>query len=273
MIGVTRENLEALPNDIRHEAIHGLLARVDLAELQPPSYLSKDVDEMSIKELRGVIEHSGMSHAGLLEKAELVERAREALATLESESAPASEAASPSHSAGEARERSEPTEMSGFAAMGAKPAELVAGSKQAKQRLGGTMVEKFDFSRAASFVQLALGVQDQVLVRSEAAEESNGEAAVEAEEERAALIAKMEELASGRIKVLLAEVPQVYEATEECVVCLNAESESPPDAILYQCGHQCVHFQCASKLRKCPLCRAAIAAVLPIPTSSSSPKS
>ena len=94
-----------------------------------------------------------------------------------------------------------------------------------------------------------------------------GEDAEDAAEVKAGLVGRIEQLLAGRVQVLLDEVPQVFEPTEECVVCLGTEVEGAPDAVLYQCGHKCVHFVCAAKLRRCPLCRAAIAAVLPLATS------
>jgi tRNA(Leu) C34 or U34 (ribose-2'-O)-methylase TrmL len=98
-----------------------------------------------------------------------------------------------------------------------------------------------------------------VSMRPPGSAEDEGEA-----EEVAAVVARLGEVLSGRVEVLLEEVPQVFEPTEECVVCLGTETEGAPNAILYQCGHKCVCLPCASKVRRCPLCRAVVAAVLPV---------
>lgn len=53
------------------------------------------------------------------------------------------------------------------------------------------------------------------------------------------------------------------DATQECVVCLTADTERPVDWIFSACGHRCLCKRCARKLRlcklsttvECPLCR------------------
>ena len=49
--------------------------------------------------------------------------------------------------------------------------------------------------------------------------------------------------------------------SNECCICL----EEKPDVVFYQCGHKCIHESCSKLLlRKCPLCRTSISALLTI---------
>eukprot|EP00657_Telonema_sp_P-1_P007180 TRINITY_DN26875_c0_g1_i1.p1 TRINITY_DN26875_c0_g1~~TRINITY_DN26875_c0_g1_i1.p1 ORF type:complete len:378 (-),score=67.71 TRINITY_DN26875_c0_g1_i1:293-1426(-) len=142
--------------------------------------------------------------------------------------------------------------MEGF---GALPAALTAGSQVRKQRMGGTIVEKFGFDQHSELASVALGVKTGVELRALPTEEELGEL-------RGEMGLKIDEILSGRREALLEAVPSIFDPEAQCVVCLNAEREDSPDCVLYQCGHRCVHFDCAAQLRRCPMCRASIAAVL-----------
>lgn len=56
-------------------------------------------------------------------------------------------------------------------------------------------------------------------------------------------------------KLYLDKLPKVY-ATDDCVVCL----EGTPNSVMYSCGHQCCHYECAKTITKCPMCRKCITA-------------
>eukprot|EP00656_Telonema_subtile_P038274 TRINITY_DN4296_c0_g1_i3.p1 TRINITY_DN4296_c0_g1~~TRINITY_DN4296_c0_g1_i3.p1 ORF type:complete len:206 (+),score=46.42 TRINITY_DN4296_c0_g1_i3:804-1421(+) len=158
-----------------------------------------------------------------------------------------------------ARESEQPTGLQGGGGMqgfGAQPAALTTGNKVQKQRLGGTIVEKFLFEQHSAEASLALGVKTSLELR----ETSQGDR----EELLAELQPRMEAVLGGRSEALLGAVPSIFEPEAQCVVCLNAENESAPDCVLYQCGHRCVHMECSPQLRRCPMCRASIAAVLKI---------
>jgi hypothetical protein len=45
---------------------------------------------------------------------------------------------------------------------------------------------------------------------------------------------------------------------ENCIVCL----EEGNDAIIYRCGHQCMHLTCLGGQTRCPMCRAPIRATI-----------
>ena len=119
------------------------------------------------------------------------------------------------------------------------------------------MVEKFGFDVHCEPASLSLGVKTELALRGPASAE-------ELLELRTELAPKIEAIMEGRQQALLDSVPSIFEPEEQCVVCLNAENESAPDCVLYQCGHRCVHFECAPQLRRCPMCRATISAVLKI---------
>merc|ERR1712060_334420 len=89
-----------------------------------------------------------------------------------------------------------------------------------------------------------------------------GDASEQAEAEEQ-LVVRLERLMESRTAELMEEVEanNVY-STPECVVCM----EAGPDTVLYQCGHKCVHLRCieTAQLRRCPLCRQPIVALLPI---------
>eukprot|EP00658_Telonema_sp_P-2_P006236 TRINITY_DN12382_c0_g1_i1.p2 TRINITY_DN12382_c0_g1~~TRINITY_DN12382_c0_g1_i1.p2 ORF type:complete len:228 (+),score=60.79 TRINITY_DN12382_c0_g1_i1:392-1075(+) len=143
--------------------------------------------------------------------------------------------------------------MRGF---GAQPAALTTGTKVRRQRMGGTIVEKFCWDRRCEPVSIALGVKTGVELREALPRDE------ELAELRSEVEPKIDNIMGGRSAALLEAVPSIFDPEAECVVCLNAEREDAPDCVLYQCGHQCVHFECASSLRRCPMCRATIAAVL-----------
>lgn len=140
------------------------------------------------------------------------------------------------------------------AVVDAAPAAVVAGERMI--RLGGhnLLIEKFDFGRCSCPAVLSFGVHERLQLSDDAVPEE------ELETLRKELNKKITELCSGRREALLEQICSVYE-TPECVICLGEK----PDAVLYQCGHRCVHLKCVekSRMRRCPLCRAPIAAVLP----------
>jgi hypothetical protein len=55
----------------------------------------------------------------------------------------------------------------------------------------------------------------------------------------------------------LTDMAKIY-AQEDCVVCL----ENGVDTLFYDCGHACCHKKCVETIKKCPLCRRHINAVL-----------
>lgn len=61
-------------------------------------------------------------------------------------------------------------------------------------------------------------------------------------------------------KTLLEALTRIYKA-DACVICLETQEEKPLDCVMYQCGHQCSHFECGKTLSKCPMCRNHINAV------------
>jgi len=142
---------------------------------------------------------------------------------------------------------------SGVTEFGAQPAALTVGNSVRKQRMGGTLVEKFLFDHHSAPCTIALAVKTGLTM-------CDNQGGVEE------LVKELEEqvdsVMSGREQALLECVPSIFEPEAQCVVCLNAENESPPDCVLYQCGHRCVHFECAEQLHKCPMCRSLISAVL-----------
>lgn len=142
----------------------------------------------------------------------------------------------------------------------ATPATVVAGERML--RVGGhnLLIERFDFERCSQATTLWFAVHEQLQISDDAVTEEEVAAM------RADLHGKIKQLCSGRREALLEQICSVYE-TPECVICLSEK----PDAVLYQCGHRCVHVKCieTSGLRRCPLCRAPIAAVLPEASAAS----
>lgn len=156
----------------------------------------------------------------------------------------------------------------GRLAMGARPADVAAG----RRLLGagaphGLLIEKFDFEQRGAEAILSLGVRDSMQMVD------GGEKPMEPEEE-ALLLKRLEQLVETRNAELMedARSKAIY-STPECVVCM--ESSPPPDIVLYQCGHRCVHLQCVESvgLRRCPLCRSPIVALLPAPAETATTSS
>jgi len=67
----------------------------------------------------------------------------------------------------------------------------------------------------------------------------------------------IQDIIKNASKELLSKIAKVFKS-EKCVICL----EGNVDAIYYQCGHQCCHYKCGSKLKNCPLCRNHITAII-----------
>jgi len=139
-------------------------------------------------------------------------------------------------------------------AMMATPAAVVAGERMVRFGAHRLLIEKFDFQRVSAPSMLCFGVHERLQLSSDAATDE------EKAELKNELQQKITALSSGRREALLEQLPSVYQTTE-CVICLNAS----PDAVLYQCCHRCVHMRCIQKasMRRCPLCRARVVAILP----------
>jgi len=73
----------------------------------------------------------------------------------------------------------------------------------------------------------------------------------------ALLQAELEEWMKNQGQALIAALRQVFKS-ENCVVDL----EHPPDTIILQCGHQCLHSSNVRGITKCPLCREPVMAFL-----------
>jgi len=146
-------------------------------------------------------------------------------------------------------------------AVSATPAQVAVGGRLGASGAHGLLIERFDFERLSASATLALGVDERVrlFARQEGGRRGASEALAEL---RTVLTQRIDELACGRTEALRAEVQGVF-PTAECVICLCGEP--PPDVVLYQCGHRCAHLECleGSRLRRCPLCRSPIAALLP----------
>lgn len=71
------------------------------------------------------------------------------------------------------------------------------------------------------------------------------------------------EIQNGITKSFLEEFrksgAQIFKESQ-CIICLEAGN----DAIIYKCGHQCIHLKCVGDLKKCPMCRAPLIAMLPV---------
>uniref|UniRef100_A0A7S0B8F4 RING-type domain-containing protein n=1 Tax=Pyrodinium bahamense TaxID=73915 RepID=A0A7S0B8F4_9DINO len=145
----------------------------------------------------------------------------------------------------------------GSLAAGATPAEVVAGKRLLGHGISRLLIEKFEFERPSTPVTLHFGVHERLKLSADEPPD-----ATEVAELRQQLSQRIDALSSGRREALMEDICSVYE-TAECVICLS--SDPRPDAVLYQCGHRCLHLKCieAVRLRRCPICRAPIAAVLP----------
>jgi hypothetical protein len=72
---------------------------------------------------------------------------------------------------------------------------------------------------------------------------------------------QINDMAAGSTQSLLEkfrkEGGRVYRESQ-CVICL----EDNNDAIIYRCGHQCVHMTCIQNERRCPMCRSPVVALI-----------
>lgn len=139
---------------------------------------------------------------------------------------------------------------------GVRRADVGAGRRLTNSGYHSLLVEKFEFELCSSPAVLTLGVRDGVQLcpgYDETVGDSNG------------LAARLDRLVVTRSEELLggASDNEVF-ALSECVICM--EGDPPPDIVLYQCGHRCVHQRCieGARLRRCPLCRSLIIATLPL---------
>lgn len=141
--------------------------------------------------------------------------------------------------------------------MGARPAEVSAGRRLVSHGTHSLLIEKFDFAARCAHAVLTLGVRDGLELCAQ-------EDATDQAEAHADLLRRLDRIVFSRTQELMedAHTNAVY-ATSECVVCM--ESTPAPDIVLYQCGHRCVHRSCVegARLRRCPLCRSPIVALLP----------
>ena len=120
-------------------------------------------------------------------------------------------------------------------------AEVVGGRNVVESGMATGIV--YDFDRPAAQCCIGLSVMDGTKVEPEP-DVSTWLPAVEGRIK--ALVAKCNE-------ELLLELTKVYNETL-CMICMDAAR--PPDAIFYQCGHQCCHISCThgSRVSFCPLC-------------------
>lgn len=153
----------------------------------------------------------------------------------------------------------------GGLAAGSAPADVVAGGRVLRASSGSRLlIERFHFDRPSPPARLRFAVHERLQLAAEA--EGGGEAsAALAEEARR----RVEALSSGRREALMERICSVY-ANPECAICLVGDPK--PDAVLYQCGHRCVHMRCVerARLQRCPLCRAPIVAILPVDPDAAS---
>jgi len=169
---------------------------------------------------------------------------------------PAASSTSASSAPSSLSSTSRPASLGSLAAA-ARPAEVVAGKLLLGQRVSRLLIEKFDFERPAAPASLRFGVHERLQLNAEGPLDPDEVADLTRQASD-----RIEALRSGRREALLEEICSVF-GTTECVICLS--SDPKPDAVLYQCGHRCSHLRCieSARLRRCPLCRAPIAAVLP----------
>jgi len=215
VLGVDREFLSELPEELQQEIMMQQLSSVDPTLLRPESPEVPDVPENSF---------GGIMRTQLDEVPQQApELQREA--TIDS------------------------------VALGAAPASVGAGRRLRGVGTRGLLIEKFDFGQRGADAVLALGVDERVQLLTQTQDRGSGEF-------RDVLTNRIRELTEGRTDSLREEISSVYQ-TKECVICLSGDPL--PDVILYQCGHRCAHLECLeeAKLRRCPLCRAPIVAMLP----------
>jgi len=159
--------------------------------------------------------------------------------------------------------RSSPSEANNAPEMeralaGARPAEVTVGGRVRGQGTPNRLlIEKFDFGQHSALARLGFGVHEELRLSGGGEGADNAEAVEQ-------LRAQIDRIRSGRREALLEEMPAVY-TVAKCVICLSGDPK--PDAVLYQCGHRCAHMRCVegARLRRCPLCRARVAAVLHVP--------
>lgn len=72
---------------------------------------------------------------------------------------------------------------------------------------------------------------------------------------QAFLRSQVQDLTENEGKRLLASLPKIFKS-EICVIDL----ESPANAVILQCGHQCVNIKYCDQLKECPVCRGTIMA-------------
>lgn len=182
----------------------------------------------------------------------------------EPSTATSSSALSPAAAGGNFATGAGPTQSSGESvsidtvALGARPAQLAAGSRLASFGGGRVLVERYDFEGRGAPATLSLGVDERVQMLAK----QGSLLQTTFDELRDGLTKRISELVAGHTEALKEEVGNVY-STSECVICLTGDPA--PDVILFQCGHRCVHLECLtdSGMKRCPLCRSPIAALLP----------
>mmetsp|Transcript_48033 Transcript_48033/g.102947 ORF Transcript_48033/g.102947 Transcript_48033/m.102947 type:complete len:593 (+) Transcript_48033:249-2027(+) len=148
--------------------------------------------------------------------------------------------------------------------LGARPADVAAGRRVLGAGLHSLLIEKFDFERLGAPATISLGVRDglEVLPTAPATERSSEPDMLEEVNK------ELEQLVVTRTAALMedAQGSAVFD-TPECVLCVDG----PPDTVLYQCGHRCVHWKCVHAapraLARCPLCRKPVVALLQLDPS------
>jgi len=222
---VSRESLAHLPDEIVHEM---LLHQLDSADIRRLMEEGERQDSATAQQAS-----TGAAAAGHLAASSVTETP---------------ESGGPTDSQGGSL---------GSLAANARPAEVVAGRRLLGHGVSRLLIERFDFARPSAPTALHFGVHERLQLSSESPLD-----AAEVAELRQQLSQRIDALRSGRREALMEGICSVFE-TPECVVCLSGDPK--PDAVLYQCGHRCLHLRCieSTRLRRCPMCRAPIAAVLP----------
>lgn len=263
LLRIDERTLRALPLEVQREVLAVALQSADLSALEedaepapepsaPPSLWRRLLGRPAPPVSRGAA--AGAAPA---------EGAAPVVAAAVPDAAAAAAAATPA-AAAPARAAAQAVPAAAAGALGARPAEVGAG----RRLLGGAMphsllIEKFSFAFRSAPAVLSLGVRDglQVIEPFGCTMECEGAR----EEFKEALERRLDQLVATRTAELLEDVRGGAQyATPECVVCM--ESSPPPDTVLYQCGHRCVHWRCvgSSRLRRCPMCRSPIVAMLQV---------
>eukprot|EP00928_Gymnodinium_smaydae_P082922 TRINITY_DN66195_c0_g1_i1.p1 TRINITY_DN66195_c0_g1~~TRINITY_DN66195_c0_g1_i1.p1 ORF type:complete len:530 (-),score=68.00 TRINITY_DN66195_c0_g1_i1:118-1707(-) len=152
-----------------------------------------------------------------------------------------------------------PADSASASASSARPAAVTAGERiRGEGVVRRLLIEKFSFDQVSQPASLRFAVHEELRLTDDAAFDKA--ATVKS------ITTKISDLRAGRREALLEEIPSVF-SNADCVICLA----SGPDAIIYQCGHRCVHLSCvtSSGLQRCPLCRGRISAVLPVSAEGS----